>query len=145
MTSSFAPGAWRNMRPVAADGAEAVLVRSLMQCSPGDGETKAAADRLPALYPVLVEADDRGDAQALARLGWVLFEIASTAQQAHLKAAMLLDELRVAARVATAGEGGQASLAMLRAVLARHGWLPPKDATPLQVLAEPNRPRSARR
>jgi glutathione S-transferase len=132
-----------NMHPAAADGADAVVVTSVRQVSPGDGGTKATPDKLSAVYPVLVEADDRGDAQALARLGWLLFEIASTAQQAHLEAAMLLDELRVAARVATAGRGGHASLAMLRAVLARHGWLPDKGATPLQVLAAPNRLRSA--
>jgi hypothetical protein len=122
------------MYPAAADGAEAV-VTPLNRAAPGCGE---APDKLSALYPVLLEADDRGDVQALARLGWALFEIASTAEHAHLKATTLLHELCVAARVATAGRGGQASLALLRSVLARHGWLPPDGATPLQVLAGPN-------
>lgn len=73
----------------------------------------------------------------LARLGWDLFTMASAAQQAHCEAVGLLAELRAAARAATAGEGSPASLALLRHVLARHGWLPPPDATPLQVLATP--------
>lgn len=98
--------------------------------------TAASAD-LSALYPALLDADDRGDTQALARIGWILFGMASSSQQAHCEAAGLLEELRHAARVAAAGAGSPASLALLRRVLAKHGWLPPPDATPLQVLAAP--------
>jgi hypothetical protein len=98
--------------------------------------TPASAD-LQALYPALVDADDRGDAQALARLGWVLYATASAAQQAHGEAIGLLEELRIAARVVVAGDGSPASFALLRHVLATHGWLPPRGATPLQVLAAP--------
>jgi hypothetical protein len=85
----------------------------------------------------LIEADDRGDAVALARLGWVLFAMADTTQQAHREAVDLLAELRAGARAAAAGDGSPASLALLRHVLAKHGWLPPPDKTPLQVLAAP--------
>lgn len=96
-------------------------------------------EELSALYRTLIDADDRGDAAALARLGWALFTRASTAQHAHREAIGLLTELRTAARAATAGDGSPASLAPLRHVLATHGWLPPRDATPLQVLAAPSR------
>jgi hypothetical protein len=96
------------------------------------------------LYSVLVDADDQGDTQALARLGWALFTKTSTAHEAHHEAVGLLTELRTAAGAVIAGEGSAASLGLLRAVLARHGWLPPSDATPLQVLATPpNGSRSA--
>lgn len=110
-------------------------MRAYNRAAPG------AATELPkdlfALYGELIDADDQGDALALARLGWTLFTAASTAQQAHHEAADWLNELRTAARAAIAGEGSPASLALLRHVLAKHGWLPPLDATPLQVLAEP--------
>jgi len=100
-----------------------------------------AATGLPkdlfALYGELIDADDQGDVATLARLGWILFTTASAAQQAHHEAADRLNELRTAARAAIAGDGSPASLALLRHVLAKHGWLPPLDATPLQVLAEP--------
>jgi hypothetical protein len=96
-------------------------------------------DRLPALYQALLDADDQSDAQALADLGWQLFALASTAQQANCEAATLLDELGAAARAAVAGEGSPASLALLTHVLARHGWRPRPGATPLQVLAQPLR------
>ncbi len=94
-------------------------------------------DRLLALYRGLMDADDQGDVQALASLGWQLFALASAAQQANREAAVLLDELCAAARAAAAGEGSPASLALLTHVLARHGWLPKPGATPLQALAEP--------
>lgn len=93
-------------------------------------------EEVSALYRALIDADDRGDAVALARLGWALFTMASTAQQAHREAVDVLHELRTAARAATVGGGSPASLAPLRHVLARRGWLPPCGATPLQVLAE---------
>lgn len=111
--------------------------------APGDGEntaTKTATTtpaELSGLYQALMDADDRGDPEALARLGWVLFTMASMSQQAHHDAAGLLGELRTAARAAIAGDGSPASLAPLRHVLASRGWLPPRDATPLQVLAAP--------
>lgn len=92
-------------------------------------------ERLVTLYPALVNADDRADAPALAALGWELFGIASMAQQAHLEAGAQATELCVAARVVTVGRGSPASLDLLRTVLARYGWLPRADATPLQVLA----------
>jgi hypothetical protein len=96
------------------------------------------------LYSALVDADDQGDTQALARLGWVLFTKASMAQEAHHEAVGLLTELRTAACVMVAGEGSLASLGLLHEVLAKRGWLPPPDATPLQVLATPpNGSRSA--
>jgi hypothetical protein len=90
------------------------------------------------LYRTLIDADDRNDAPALARVGWVLFTAAACAQQALREVAGLLGELRSAARAAVAGDGSAASLALVRHVLATHGWLPPPDATPLQVLAAPS-------
>lgn len=92
---------------------------------------------LSALYGALIDADDRSDVVMLARLGWALFTIAGSAQQVHHETAGLLTELRAAASAACAGEGTPASLAPLRHVLARHGWLPRRGATPLQVLAAP--------
>jgi hypothetical protein len=92
---------------------------------------------LSELYSVLVDADDQGDAPALGRLGWTLFTMAGTAQQAYCEAAALLDELRAASRAAVAGDGSPGSLALLRHVLTRHGWLPLPNATPLQVLSAP--------
>ena len=83
------------------------------------------------LYSALVDADDQGDTQALARLGWVLFTKAGTAQEAHHEAVGLLAELRAAACAVVADEGSPASLGLLRAVLAKRGWLPPPGATPL--------------
>jgi hypothetical protein len=97
----------------------------------------ATQEELSELYRALLDADNRGDTVALARLGWELFTMTSAAQQAHHDAVGLLGELRTAARAAMAGAGSTASLAPLRSVLARHGWLPPRDATPLQVLAAP--------
>lgn len=133
------------MRPASSGDADAVDVMSVAGESPedksADGETTSATDELSALYPGLMDADDRGDAQALARLGWVLFEMTSTAQHARREALASLDELRVAARVAVVSRGTPASLALLHSVLASHGWLPPRDATPLQVLAAPGWPR----
>jgi hypothetical protein len=106
----------------------------------GDGGNKTATaipEELSELYQALMDADDRGDPEALARLGWVLFTMASMAQQARREAAGPLRELRTAARAVIAGDGCPASLAPLRHVLASRGWLPPRDATPLQVLAAP--------
>jgi hypothetical protein len=94
------------------------------------------------LYSALVDADDQGDTQALARLGWALFTKVSTVHEAHHEVVDLLTELRTAARAVIAGDGSPASLGLLRVVLASHGWLPPSDATPLQVLSMP--PRSSR-
>jgi hypothetical protein len=96
-------------------------------------------EELLALYCLLVEADDQGDAATLGQLGWILFAMASTAQQAYRDTADLLNELRAASRAAVAGDGSPASLALLRHVLARHAWLPPPDATPLQALSAPSR------
>jgi hypothetical protein len=106
---------------------------------PGNLSRLAATtpDDLSALYRTLVDADDRQDALALARLGWVLFTVASTAQQAHRKTAGLLAELQAAASAAYAGAGSPASLELLRHVLAKHGWLPEPGMTPLQVFATP--------
>ncbi|HEY6309500.1 MAG TPA: hypothetical protein VIY52_01645 [Streptosporangiaceae bacterium] len=96
------------------------------------------------LYSALVDADDQEDTQALARLGWALFTKVSTAQEAHHEAVGLLTELRAAASAVVAGKGSPASLGLLRDVLAKRGWLPPPNATPLQVLAtSPNDSRSA--
>jgi hypothetical protein len=86
------------------------------------------------LYSALVEADDQGDAQALARLGWVLFTKAGEAEHAQDEAAGLLAELRAAA-CAVAADGSAGSLGLLRHVLAKHGWLPPPGVTALQALA----------
>jgi hypothetical protein len=103
------------------------------------GSTVPVTDRLVALYPALLDAGDRADAPALAAVGWELFEIASMAEQAHHEAAAQADELRLASRVVVAGHGSPASVALLRAVIARYGWLPTAGATPLQVLAAPSR------
>lgn len=98
-----------------------------------------------ALFCALAEADDLGDPLALARLGWILFAIAVEAQHAYCEAVGMLDELRAAAAAAAAGSASPGSLALLRHVLAKHGWLPPPTATPLQVLAaSQNTLRSAR-
>ena len=99
----------------------------------------ALPDDSSALYRTLLDADDRGDVVLLARLGWTLFTLAASAQQAHRETAGLLAELRAAAGATYAGNGTPASLAPLRHVLARHGWLPPRGASPLQVLAAPLR------
>jgi hypothetical protein len=136
----------------AADGSAA-----LDPVSPRDGQsepTVAAPEdlcalsgmpkKLCALYSALVDADDQGDAQALARLGWVLFTQAGEAQQAQDEAVGLLAELRAAACAVAAADGSPASLGLLHHVLAKHGWLPPPDATPLQMLAAPPKePRSS--
>lgn len=98
----------------------------------------APSEELLELYGMLVEADDQADAPELGRLGWILFAMASMAQGVYHDMADLLDELRAASRAAVAGDGNPASLALLRHVLARHGWLPPPDATPLQVISAPS-------
>jgi hypothetical protein len=84
------------MRAAATGGADAADIVSLGSYDdkpPEDRETRSATGQLSGLYPALMNADDRGDVQALAR----------------------------------------------------HGWLPSRDATPLQLLAAPNRSRPARR
>jgi hypothetical protein len=119
---------------------------------PGGGETSeieendlaAAPNDLIPLYRILIEADDRGDAATLARVGWILFATASKAQQTQREALVLLMELRAAAGAVSAGDGSRASLALLRHVLSKHGWLPPPHATPLQVLAGSYPPVSSR-
>lgn len=103
----------------------------------------ASNDLIP-LYQVLIEADERADAVTLARLGWILFALASKAQQAQHDALVLLMELRAAAGAVSAGEGNRASLELLRHVLSKHGWLPSPGATPLQVLATSYPPVSSR-
>jgi hypothetical protein len=102
-----------------------------------DRAVRAMPTDLSELYVRLIEADYRGDAVTLARLGWVLLARVDTTQQAYRDAVDLLAELRAAARAAAAGHGSPASLALLLHVLAKHGWLPPPDATPLQALAAP--------
>ena len=89
------------------------------------------------LYYALMDADDRGDAPGLARLAWALFTLAGTAEQVNRDALAVLTELAAAARAAVADGGRPGSLALLRHVLAKRGWLPPHDMTPLQVLAAP--------
>jgi hypothetical protein len=89
------------------------------------------------LYQLLMDADDRSDPAALARVGWEMFSMICVAQQAHAAAVGHLSELCRAASAAVAGEGSPGSIALLRDVLARNGWLPPPGATPLQVLAAP--------
>lgn len=125
--------------------------------SPWDGQSEPTAatpqdlcalsgmpKNLCGLYSALVDADDQGDAQALGRLGWALFTKAGEAQQAQDDAVGLLAELRAVACAVAAADGNPASLDLLHHVLAKYGWLPPPDATPLQMLAAPPKePRSA--
>jgi len=99
----------------------------------------AMPEELATLYAALVDADERADTQVLARVGWGLYAAGSAAQHAHREAVALLYELRAAACAVAAGDGSTGSLALLRHVLAAHGWLPPANATPLQVLAAPPR------
>jgi hypothetical protein len=101
------------------------------------GAAKTSSDDLLDLYRALAEADDLNDAVALARIGWQFYSMACSAHQARNEAAYLVGELCAAARAAVAGHGSPASLALLREVLARHGWLPPPGATPLQMIAAP--------
>lgn len=103
-------------------------------------EPQSVGDRLAAVYADLMDADDGDDARALAKVAWGLFALTSEVCGAHHEAIAMLDELCTAARAATAGKGCPASLAVLRAVLAKRGWLPPPSATPLQVLASPGIP-----
>jgi hypothetical protein len=126
------------MQPtVAAGGAKGDVTGDV----PASGQRLAdgAGTTLSAVYPALLDADNRGNAQALADVGWVLFGMAGAAEQAQREAVALLEELRLAARVAVAAGGSPASIALLRRVLASHGWLPARGATPLQVLAAPAR------
>jgi hypothetical protein len=113
---------------------------ALRSAPPADRKARHAAtspEDLRTLYRALIDADDRNDPAALARVGWQLFSMTCAAQQAHSEVHGLLSELRGAARATVAGQGSPGSLALLRNVLARHGWLPPAGATPLQVLAAP--------
>jgi hypothetical protein len=123
-------------------------VTALIAAPPAGGQARPATtspEDLPVLYRVLTDADERSDPAALGRIGWQLFSMTCAAQLAHSEAVYLLSELRGAARAAVAGQGSPASLALLRHVLARHGWLPPPSATPLQVLAAPVAPSPLRR
>lgn len=76
-----------------------------------------------ALLCALVDADDRNDVPALARLGWILFDLLCQAQQAQCEAVETLEELRTAARAVVMSDGNQASVQQVRDVLAQHGWL----------------------
>ena len=95
------------------------------------------AELLRELYVRLFEADERGDAVALARVGWRLLAIITEVQEAEREAAAVLNTLRSAACAAIAGQGSAASLALLRHVLAGQGWLPSPGVTPLQAVAAP--------
>jgi hypothetical protein len=121
------------MCSVAAGGNHAAAGTSSQRKSSGN-EPQSVGNPV---YADLIAADDGGDARALARVAWSLFALASDVCEAHREAIAVLDELCTAARAATAGNGSPASLAVLRAVLAKRGWLPPPSATPLQVLASP--------
>jgi hypothetical protein len=126
-------------RPRTARGADGRLP-PVSTAPPAGGQAHPATtlpEDLPVMYRELIDADNRSDPAALARVGWQLFSMICVAQQAHSEAHGLLSELRSAARAAIAGQGSPGSLALLRDVLARHGWLPPAGATPLQVLAAP--------
>ncbi len=101
------------------------------------GAAETSPEDLLDLYRALADADDLNDTVALACIGWHFYSMACTAHQARSEVAGLLDELCAAARAAVAGHGSPASLALLREVLARHGWLPPPGATPLQMIAAP--------
>lgn len=114
-----APRAARSFPAVAPYGASADAVAGKVS-----GLATARPDDLSALYGTLVDADERGDTFALAGLAWVLFTIASRAEQAHRRTAALLAELQTAASTTCAGAGSPASLELLRHVLAKHGWRP---------------------
>jgi hypothetical protein len=101
------------------------------------GAAETSPEDLLDLYRALVDADDLNDTVALACIGWQFYSMACAAHQARSEAAGLLGELCAAARAAVAGHGSPASLALLREVLARHGWLPEPGATPLQMIAAP--------
>jgi len=120
-----------------ADRVGAVGGTSPADTSSGEPAIETPTD-LSRLYVAFKDADDQGDAQALARLGWVLFAMVSTAEHGHREMAGLLGELRSAARAAVSGGGSPASMAILRHALTGHGWLPPPDATPMQMLAAPS-------
>ncbi len=92
-------------------------------------------DELATSYRSLLDAADRNDNATLTRTARDLFTAANVARETRRETADLLAELRAAAQAAAAGHGSPASLGLLRHVLARHGWLPPAGATPLQVLA----------
>jgi hypothetical protein len=76
---------------------------------------------------------------ALAGLGWALFAIASFALEDRRETVASLDELRAAARATVAAGDSGPAVAVLRHVLAKHGWLPPPGSSPLQALAAPPR------
>jgi hypothetical protein len=111
--------------------------RAVPRGSSGTRLTAVSAEDLLVLYGALMEADDHSDVPSLVRLGWHSFSMICSAQYAHSEAVGMLSELCAAARATVAGQGSPASLALLRAVLAKHGWLPPPGATPLQVIAAP--------
>jgi hypothetical protein len=118
----------------ATAGAACVVLPSRGVC----GSATALQAEHNALYSALVEAEDRGDTQVLARLSWVLFAEVSMVRQANQEAVSALAELRAATRAAVADNSSPASLAILRHVLAGRGWVPPPHASPLQMLAAPS-------
>jgi hypothetical protein len=89
-----------------------------------------------ALLCALVDADDRDDTRALARLGWVLFDLLCRTQQAQSDAADMLEELRNVAQAVVAGSGSQASVGRVREVLAMHDWLRHPAPAPPRLLAQ---------
>ena len=111
----------------------------MLQYNHATHDAEVTPEVLSGLYRALIEADDRGDAVELARTGWHLLALTSEAQDARREALDLLNELRAAARAAAVGQGSPGSIALLRHVLARHGWLPPPGSTPLHILAAPSR------
>ena len=67
-----------------------------------------SAELLRELYVRLFEADERGDAVTLARVGWRLFAIITEVQEAEREAAAVLNTLRCAAcAVCWAGAGSR--------------------------------------
>lgn len=83
-----------------------------------------------ALLCALVDADDRNDALALARLGWILFDLLCRAQQAKSEADEMLEALTASARAVVASDGSQASVRLVRDALATHGWPRPSAPAP---------------
>jgi hypothetical protein len=146
------PGRWvlagesPALTPGHADGRLPPASSALRAAPPVDGPpSNTSPEDLLLLYLALIDADDRSDPAALARIGWQLFSLAGAAEQARDETSGLLSELRAASRAAVAGRGSPGALALLRDVLARHGWLPPSGATPLQMLAAPAPPGPSRR
>src|SRR6202453_2711725 len=95
-------------RHVLADGARPRTARCaagrsplVSTAPPAGGQAHQATtlpEDLPVMYPELIDAANRSDPAALARVGWELFSMICLAQQAHSEAHCLLSELRRAAR-----------------------------------------------